>query len=66
MKPTGILPSQLLWEAAKTGVISACRPIEKGQIQPASVDLRLGRRAWRVRASFLPAPGGAVMERIDR
>ncbi len=66
MKPTGILPSQLLWEAAKTGVISACRPIEKGQIQPASVDLRLGRRAWRVRASFLPAPGSAVMERIDR
>ena len=66
MKPAGILPSQLLREAAKAGAISACREIEQDQYQPASLDLRLGRRAWRVRASFLPAPDGAVAERIDR
>ena len=30
------------------------------QVQPASVDLRLGARAWRVRAGFLP--GGAPLE----
>jgi len=66
VKTAGILPSQLLRQAAKTGPISACRDIERDQYQPASLDLRLGRRAWRVRASFLPAPGGAVAERIER
>ena len=66
MKPAGILPSQLLREAVEAGALLACRPIEEDQIQPASLDLRLGGRAWRVRASFLPAPGGAVMERIRR
>jgi dCTP deaminase len=35
------------------------------QIQPASLDLRLGRRAWRVRASFLPGPGRTVMDQLD-
>lgn len=66
MTLAGILPSQLLREAERTGALSACRPIEKDQFQPASLDLRLGRRAWRVRASFLPRPGSAVAERIAR
>ena len=35
------------------------------QIQPASLDLRLGRRAWRVRASFLPGRDVAVHQRLD-
>ena len=34
------------------------------QIQPASLDLRLGEVAYRVRASFLPGPGTTVAERI--
>ena len=38
--------------------------IEDNQFQPASVDLRLGRRAWRVRASFLPGAGVTVMDRV--
>ncbi len=33
-------------------------------LQPASLDLRLGRRAWRVRASFLPGQGRSVMDGI--
>lgn len=66
MKPAGILPSQLLREAVEAGALFACRPIREGQIQPASLDLRLGRRAWRVRASFLPGPDGTVAERIER
>ncbi len=66
MKPAGILPSQLLREAVKAGALAASAPVEEDQIQPASLDLRLGRRAWRVRASFLPGPDGGVAERIER
>ncbi len=66
MKPAGILPSQCLREAVKSGALAAAEPIGEDQIQPASLDLRLGRRAWRVRASFLPAPAGAVTDRIER
>ena len=66
MKPAGILPSQLLRESVEAGALSADRPVEEDQIQPASLDLRLGCRAWRVRASFLPGPDGAVAERIGR
>jgi dCTP deaminase len=39
-------------------------PLCAGQIQPASLDLRLGAIAYRVRASFLPGPGTAVARRI--
>ncbi len=37
---------------------------EAGQVQPASLDLRLGDVAFRVRASFLPGPGRRVAERL--
>ena len=37
-----------------------------GQVQPASMDLRLGRRCWRVRASFLPGPGRTAMQRVEQ
>jgi dCTP deaminase len=40
-------------------------PFAFDQVQPASLDLRLGARAWRVRASFLPGLGRRVAERID-
>ena len=40
-------------------------PIEAGQLQPASLDLRLGATAWRVRASFLPGEGASVEDKID-
>ena len=52
---TGILPSQLLRDAIeRTREIRSLEPIEDDQIQPASLDLRLGAVAHRVRASFLP------------
>jgi dCTP deaminase len=50
----------------RRGEIVSSVPITPEQFQPASLDLRLGRRAWRVRASFLPGPGATVMERIRR
>jgi dCTP deaminase len=54
-RATGILPSQLLRDAIeRTREIQSLEPIEDDQIQPASLDLRLGEVAHRVRASFLP------------
>jgi dCTP deaminase len=61
---TGILPYQGLRAMIEAGEIASLPPIEPNQIQPASLDLRLGRRAYRVRASFLPGPNSTVMERI--
>jgi dCTP deaminase len=48
------------------GRIRSLREIEDGQIQPASLDLRLGSTAWRIRASFLPGPDSTVKQRIDQ
>ncbi|HTX48445.1 MAG TPA: 2'-deoxycytidine 5'-triphosphate deaminase [Caulobacteraceae bacterium] len=60
----GILPSQSIDALIATGAIAAGRPFDHDQVQPASLDLRLGARAWRVRASFLPGLGRKVAERI--
>ena len=50
---------------ADAGLILPAYPFVESQIQPASLDLRLGDVAYRVRASFLPGPGSTVAERID-
>jgi len=49
---------------ADAGGIRAHYPFAPGQIQPASLDLRLGAIAYRVRASFLPGPGTTVADRL--
>ena len=49
---------------AEAGGIRPSQPFAADQIQPASLDLRLGAVAYRVRASFLPGPGTAVARRI--
>ena len=64
MVPTGILPSQAIADLVATGGIRPSRPLDGDQIQPASLDLRLGLKAWRMRASFLPGPRHRVEERI--
>jgi dCTP deaminase len=52
----GVLPSQRLVEAIDEGVIDAGPfKIPKENVQPASLDLRLGEVAYRIRCSFLPA-----------
>ena len=48
-----------------SGAIASHAPVAPDQIQPASLDLRLGRRALRMRASFLPGAGRTVEERTD-
>src|SRR6202451_2524409 len=50
---------------ADAGLILPAYPFVESQIQPASLDLRLGDVAYRVRASFLPGPHATVAERID-
>jgi dCTP deaminase len=61
----GILPDRLIATLVKTGVLIPAAALDDDQIQPASVDLRLGEIAYRVRASFLPGPDSTVGERID-
>jgi dCTP deaminase len=60
----GILPDRMIAALAADGAIRAHYPFAPGQVQPASLDLRLGTIAYRVRASFLPGPGTTVAERI--
>ncbi|HLH88995.1 MAG TPA: 2'-deoxycytidine 5'-triphosphate deaminase [Xanthobacteraceae bacterium] len=61
----GILPDRMIAALADAGGIIAAAEFADDQIQPASLDLRLGEVAYRVRASFLPGPGATVAERID-
>ena len=61
----GILPGHAIEALAASGAITSARPFVEGQIQPASLDLRLGSRAYRVRASFLPGPLRSVEERLS-
>ena len=67
MIPTGpgVLPAQALRALADAGAIAADAPLAAGQVQPASLDLRLGPVAWRVRASFLAGHGRTVAGRLD-
>ncbi len=60
----GVLPAQELRQMIASGAIAADAPVGAPQIQPASLDLRLGHVAYRVRASFL-AGGRTVRERLD-
>ncbi|WP_164034462.1 2'-deoxycytidine 5'-triphosphate deaminase domain-containing protein, partial [Serratia marcescens] len=50
----GILPAQAIRALTEAGAIRPASPYAGDQIQPASLDLRLGDRAYRVRTSFLP------------
>jgi dCTP deaminase len=63
-RTTGILPSQAIRELIAKGRIVGNRAITEEQIQPASLDLRLGDIAHRVQASFLPGPGGKVEAKV--
>ena len=63
-RSAGILPSQTIKDLIKREQIVGDRPITEDQIQPASLDLRLGDIAHRVRASFLPGLNSTVESKI--
>jgi len=61
----GVLPSQWIRKAIDAGVVgSGDFKIPDRNIQPASLDLQLGERAYRLRCSFLPG-GGRVEDRLS-
>ncbi|MDV7269573.1 2'-deoxycytidine 5'-triphosphate deaminase [Thioclava sp. A2] len=60
----GVLPDSALKEMIARDEITASEPVIPEQIQPASLDLRLGRVAYRVRASFLAGKGRRVEARL--
>ncbi|MDB5458048.1 MAG: 2-deoxycytidine 5-triphosphate deaminase [Caulobacter sp.] len=60
----GILPCQSIEALIAEEAITSLSPFDADQVQPASLDLRLGARAWRARASFLPGLGRRVKERL--
>jgi len=66
MAANGILPVQEIREVLAGGAIMSEVPLTAAQMQPASIDLRLGRRAWRVQSSFLPGTGMRVADKLSR
>ena len=64
MTGTGVLPDHALRALIAAGAIAADPAVTDAQVQPASLDLRLGTVAYRVRASFLAGSGRTVADRI--
>ena len=66
---TGILPAHGIRNMIRDQQIWAVNGQKPGgledQIQPASLDLRLGDKAYRIRASFLPGVSGQVMQKLE-
>lgn len=59
-----IWPAQRIRDAFAKGVVVADAAPDPDQVQPASLDLRLGSKAYRLPASFLPGPGRTVAQRV--
>ena len=61
----GILPDRDIDALVNSGGIRIAMALADNQVQPASLDLRLGETAYRVRASFLPGPDCTVADKLD-
>jgi len=64
-RANGVFPSQWIREAIREGAVIADPPIVPGQVQPNSLDLRLGEVGYRVQCSFLPGEDG-IQRKLDR
>jgi dCTP deaminase len=63
---TGVLPAQRLRDAiTREWITAGAWRIPAESVQPASVDLRLGERAWALRCSFLPDSDSAVEQKTE-
>lgn len=60
----GVLNAEQIVAEIDRGAVRLSGALGARQLQPASLDLTIGRRGWRVRASFLPPPGKAVADRL--
>src|SRR5918995_2103498 len=65
-RATGILADRAIAALFDAGRLKSESDLDADQIQPASLDLRLGSKAFRVRASFMPGPGHLVADKLDR
>ena len=66
LRSTGILPDRDIAALFDARALASAGPLDADQIQPASLDLRLGAKAYRVRASFLPGPASTVADKLER
>jgi dCTP deaminase len=62
----GVLPSQAIEKMVAAGQIKSRAPVLPEQIQPSSIDLRLGAEAFRVRASFLANGAATITSKLDQ
>ena len=62
---SGVLPYQQIKAFVDAGYIGATEPIFEGQLQPASIDLRLGPLGYQLRASFLPGRKSTVESKVQ-
>lgn len=65
-RSSGILADKNIAALFRKGVLASEKTLDKDQIQPASLDLRLGEKACRVRASFMPGPDVHVADKLER
>ena len=65
-RAAGILADHHISALFESGALKSTRPLDADQIQPASLDLRLGAKAYRVRASFMPGPHKTVMDKLEQ
>src|SRR5690606_24347616 len=65
-RDAGILADADIAALFESGLLKSARPLDVDQIQPASLDLRLGAKAYRVRASFMRGPGTPVIDKLER
>ncbi len=61
----GVLPNQWIAKAISDGQIHSAFTIPEVNVQPASLDLRLGEVAYRLRCSFLPGPDPVEVKLSD-
>lgn len=66
IRETGILADRAIKQLFESGRLQSEAELDHDQIQPASLDLRLGAKAFRVRASFMPGPSHLVADKLER
>ena len=65
-RTTGILADDAIRGLFASGGLKSEVALDADQVQPASLDLRLGAKALRVRASFMPGPNHRVADKLER
>lgn len=63
---TGVFPSQKIKEMLNSNEIRTVVNLDHDQVQPASIDLRLGDYAYPVRTSFLPGKDVKVLDKLKK